>query len=72
MGYKYDKEGNMKYIVYAVPGTRRKREQPFDGRTGFVSWIPLVNGEEEEGSLGYWLMFYDFKNSIIAVPKSKL
>ncbi|URZ01967.1 hypothetical protein [Clostridium felsineum] len=69
MGYKYDHKGDMKYIVYAVPGTRRRREQPFDGKTGFVSWIPLVNGEEEEDSLGYWLMFYDFKNSIIAVPK---
>ena len=59
----------MKYIVYAVPGTKKRVEQPFGGKTGFVSWIPLVDGDEKEDSLGYWLMFYDFKNSTIAVPK---
>lgn len=69
LGYKCDKNGNMKYIVYAVPGTKKRVEQPFGGKTGFVSWIPLVDGDENEDSLGYWLMFYDFKNSTIAVPK---
>lgn len=69
LGYKCDKNGNMKYIVYAVPGTKKRVEQPFGGKTGFVSWIPLVDGDEKEDSLGYWLMFYDFKNSTIAVPK---
>ncbi|PJI09022.1 MULTISPECIES: hypothetical protein [Clostridium] len=69
LGYKCDKNDNMKYIVYAVPGTKKRTEQPFGGKTGFVSWIPLVDGDEKEDSLGYWLMFYDFKNATIAVPK---
>lgn len=63
MGYKCNKKGYMKYIVYAIPGKKNRREQPFEGRTGFVTWVP----GEEMGN-GYWLMFYDFKNSCVVIP----
>jgi flagellar biosynthesis/type III secretory pathway chaperone len=68
LGYKYDNIGRMKYIVYAIPGKRSIVEQPFGGKSGFVTWVPLKLGEEMEESLGYWLMFYDFRNRTIAIP----
>ncbi len=68
LGYKHDKDNKMKYLVYGVPGTKSRIDQPFGGRTGFVTWVPIVEGEEEENSQGYWLMFYDFKNSTIVIP----
>lgn len=68
MGHKYDKDNKMKYLVYGIPGTKSRMDQPYGGRTGFVTWIPLKDGDEEEGSYGYWLMFYDFRNSTIVIP----
>jgi len=65
LGYKKDLEGKMKYLVYAIPGCNCKIDQPFEGRSGFVTWVPGKKGEEH---FGYWLMFYDFKNSTIVIP----
>lgn len=67
VGYKYDNNSNIKYIIYAVPGTKSKRDQPFQGRTGFVTWAPFG----KDSDLGCWLMFYDFKNSEILIPIEK-
>ena len=64
IGYKCDSQGNLKHIIYAIPGKKDKDEQPYDGRTGFVTWVEL-NGK---GKNGCWLMFYDFKNSTVVVP----
>lgn len=64
LGYKCDSQGNLKHIIYAIPGKKDKDEQPYDGRTGFVTWISL-NGKDRDGC---WLMFYDFKNSTVVVP----
>ena len=64
LGYKCDSQGNLKHIIYAIPGKKDKDEQPYDGRTGFVTWVSL-NGKERDGC---WLMFYDFKNSTVVVP----
>jgi hypothetical protein len=68
LGYKMDKENKMKYLVYGIPGTKSREDQPFGGRTGFVTWVPLNEGEEDEDSYGYWLMFYDFRSSTIVIP----
>ena len=67
LGYKCDVSGKMKYIVYAIPGTKSKEHQPYGGKTGFVTWIEGKEGTE----MGHWLMFYDFKNSTIVVPFKK-
>ncbi|MFR4996686.1 MAG: hypothetical protein ACLUDK_05655 [Clostridium paraputrificum] len=63
LGYKCDKKGNLKYIVYGVPGKKDKDEQPYAGKTGFVTWM---SGDKDKE--GCWLMFYDYKNSTVVVP----
>jgi hypothetical protein len=67
LGYKCDSSGKMKYIVYAIPGTKAKAHQPYGGKTGFVTWI----SDKDDDEMGHWLMFYDFKNSTIVVPFKK-
>lgn len=64
IGYKCDSKGNLKHIIYGVPGKKNKDEQPYDGRTGFVTWVSIKNNANN----GCWLMFYDFKNSTVVVP----
>jgi hypothetical protein len=63
LGYKCNMDGEMKYIVYAIPGSKEKNDQPYGGRTGFVTWT-----SDGKSGRGYWLMFYDFKNSSIVIP----
>lgn len=63
LGYKCNKDGELKYIVYAIPGDKEKSCQPYGGRTGFVTWTT-----DKKSGKGYWLMFYDFKNSSIVIP----
>ncbi|MDY5911159.1 MAG: hypothetical protein SPJ62_03980 [Inconstantimicrobium porci] len=64
-GIKGDQEGNAKYLVYAVPGTNNVKDQPYGGKSGFVTWVQAANKEK---GMGYWLMFYDYKNEILVVP----
>ncbi|MBE6071999.1 MAG: hypothetical protein E7208_08585 [Clostridium butyricum] len=66
LGYKCDTGGELQYIVYGIPGSKDKEEQPYGGKTGFVTWT-----SNNKRSQGYWLMFYDFKNSSIVVPMKK-
>lgn len=63
LGYKCNKDGELKYIVYAIPGDKDKSCQPYGGRTGFVTWTT-----DKKNDKGYWLMFYDFRNSSIVIP----
>lgn len=66
-GLKYDANGNMKYLVYGILGSKSKSDQPFGGSTGFVTWAPLKESANSKG-LGYWLLFYDIRDSSIAIP----
>lgn len=68
MGLKYNKEGKMKYLVYGIPGSRSIADQPFGGKSGFVTWVKGDFRETGEDGFGYWLMFYDFRNSSIVIP----
>ncbi len=63
-GYKCDSKGELKYLVYAIPGRRDREDQPYGGKSGFVTWCRARGNDE----MGYWLMFYDYKNSTIVVP----
>ncbi|MGG5463197.1 hypothetical protein [Clostridium sp. B9] len=62
-GIKCDKNGEIKYMLYAIPGTKGRKDQPYGGRTGFVTW----DKHGDEGN-GYWIMFYDFENSSVVIP----
>ncbi|MDV4150192.1 hypothetical protein R0131_05005 [Clostridium sp. AL.422] len=64
LGYKCDENGILRYIVYGIPGEKNKDEQPYEGKTGFVTWV----SDESRDGMGCWLMFYDFKNSTVVVP----
>ncbi|MGL5243952.1 MAG: hypothetical protein ACRC7R_02070 [Sarcina sp.] len=64
IGFKVDSNGEVKYVVYAIPGGKEKKEQPYSGRTGFVTWVP----DEKIEIKGHWIMFYDFQNSMVVVP----
>lgn len=71
IGYKYDKAGRIKYIVYAIPGTKAIYDQPFGGKYGFVSWTQPKHDKGKNGDMGYWLMFYDFRKSVVVIPSDK-
>ncbi|HCW05247.1 MAG TPA: hypothetical protein DGK91_12465, partial [Clostridium sp.] len=71
LGYKYDKEGKMKYIVYGIAGSKNIYDQPYGGKSGFVTWVSEDEADTRGEQLGYWLMFYDFKTSTIVVPARK-
>lgn len=64
VGYKCDDEGNLKYIIYAIPGTRDLVDQPYEGKTGFVTFMP----DEDNDKTGHWLMYYDIKGNTVVVP----
>ncbi len=64
VGYKCDDEGNLKYIIYAIPGTRNLVDQPYEGKTGFVTFMP----DEDNDKTGHWLMYYDIKGNTVVVP----
>lgn len=65
VGYKYDENCKIKYIMYAIPGNKSPNCQPFKGKTGFVTWMKSCNLDKNQG---YWIMFYDFKNYNILIP----
>lgn len=67
IGLKHDENGRMKYLIYGVPGIKDKYSQPLDGKTGFVIWVPIAKDSNED--IGYWLMFYDFRNSTVLIPE---
>ena len=70
IGYKYDHFNNLKYIIYAIPGKKSAMEQPYGGKSGFVTWISddSCRQPENEESYGYWLMFFDYNKSTVIVP----
>lgn len=63
LGYKCDEKGEVKYLVYGIPGKKDRDEQPYMGKTGFVTWMKIDNRDN-----GCWLMFYDYKKSLVVVP----
>lgn len=64
VGYKCDDEGALKYIIYAIPGTKELIDQPYEGKTGFVTFM----SDSENCEKGHWLMYYDVKKNSVVVP----
>lgn len=67
IGYKCDEEGALKYIIYAIPGTKALLDQPYEGKTGFVTFM----SETDNSDKGHWLMYYDVKKNSVVVPVKK-
>lgn len=68
VGFVKDEKGDLKYIVYGMPGFFTLSDQPFAGMTGFVVWKPVREGFRGPRDEGYWLMHIDAKTGQIAVP----
>ena len=64
VGLKCNEKGKIKYLVYGIHGCKDKMSQPYSGKTGFVTFVPDSDGS----NTGCWLMFYDFRNSMVVVP----
>ncbi|SKC83496.1 hypothetical protein, partial [Maledivibacter halophilus] len=67
-GVAYDKDMEVKYYVYGVPGRYVATDQPCQGMTGFISWYPLEDREPEKGDYGYWLLHIDSKTGNAVFP----
>ncbi len=67
IGYKWDNTGRLKHIIYAIPGTKSIEDQPYGGKTGFVTFMPSEKNEDE----GHWLMYYDIKANTVVVPMKR-
>lgn len=64
VGYKYSDDKKLKYIIYAIPGTKNLQDQPYEGKTGFVTFMP----DDNEENIGYWLMYFDIDKNSVVVP----
>ena len=64
VGYKYSDDKKLKYIIYAIPGTKNLQDQPYEGKTGFVTFMP----DDNEENIGYWLMYFDIDKKSVVVP----
>lgn len=67
-GIKYDNSRQarraLRRIVFGIPGGNTPLDQPFQGLTGFTTWIP----SEDRNVKGYWIMMYDPMTGLISEP----
>lgn len=59
------KQGEIQYYVYGVPGKFTIAEHPYNGSTGFNTWLKDKNSSE---GLGYWLIYVDALSGKIVNP----
>lgn len=63
-GIKYDKENEVKYLMYGIEGKNEIREQPYMGMTGFGKWMKIKDMDN-----GVWIMFYNPKTGNFMIEK---
>lgn len=68
IGLYYDEKGDIKYLVYGIPGRFCLQEQPFGGLTGFSYWHPVKGHLRKFGEKGYWLLHIDAESGNIVYP----
>jgi len=68
IGLYYDEKGDIRYIVYGMPGRFCLQEQPFGGLTGFNYWHPVKGHLRKFGEKGYWLLHIDAETGNIVYP----
>lgn len=59
------KQEEIQYYVYGVPGKFAITEHPYNGSTGFNTWLRDKNSSED---LGYWLVYVDALSGKIINP----
>ena len=65
-GMKYDKDGEIKYLMYGIEGHNSMKEQPYMGMTGFGKWMKI-----RERNRGMWIMFYNPRSGNIMIEKDE-
>lgn len=63
-GIKYDRNGEVKYLVYGIEGEKKESKQPYKGMTGFVTHVPF-------GRTGMWIMHYNPYTGCVMLPRKK-
>lgn len=58
-----EKQQKITHYVYAIPGKYERKEHPYGGSTGFVTWL-----EDKTGS-GYWLSYIDAHTGNVVRPR---
>ncbi len=59
------RQEEIQYYVYGVPGKYTIAEHPYNGATGFNTWLRNKNSLED---LGYWLIYIDALSGKIVNP----
>lgn len=65
-GIRYDKLGEVKYILYGIEGSNSQSAQPYMGMTGFIRWIKIKGSDR-----GMWIMYYNPHTGCIMIPKKR-
>ncbi|WP_041701311.1 hypothetical protein [Gottschalkia acidurici] len=55
----------IRHYVYGIPGKFTEEDQPYGGKTGFVTWFEK---EEDDDNLGYWIIYIDALTGNIVRP----
>ena len=55
----------IRHYVYGIPGKFTEEDQPYGGKTGFVTWFEK---EEDDDNLGYWIIYIDALTGSIVRP----
>lgn len=59
-----ESEGKITHYIYGIPGRNKKNEHPYQGKTGFITWL-----EDKEGAGdGYWLSYIDVNTGNVVKP----
>ena len=58
-----EKQEEVTHYVYAIPGKYERKEHPYGGNTGFVTWL-----EDKTGN-GYWLSYIDARTGNVVRPR---
>lgn len=58
-----EKQGKITHYVYAIPGKYERKEHPYGGSTGFVTWL------EDKSGGGYWLSYIDAHTGNVVRPR---
>lgn len=68
-GIEYDRKRQagraLRRLVFGIPGSNNIFDQPFQGLTGFTTWIPSSSKSTE----GYWIMMYDPMTGMVSQPE---